>query len=229
VPDIHDLQTQSDAELAARVTVEIRLRAVAAVGDGAPVVDVAEQFGVTRQTVTAWRRRYEANGLDELRDRSRRPHSSPHRIPPAVEALICELRREHRRWGARRIAFELRRVGQQNPPSRSTVHRALAQRTGQPAGAAAHAGCTSDRRGKCRCIFVKRPGSDGDSRYLMPTSSSRSVLDSIERVLELHGRDVAEVAVEPLRVVPVRPPKGRELEVLDRLPLARSGGPRTAL
>lgn len=119
------MQTESDAELAARVTVEIRLRAVAAVKDGAAVVDVAEQFGVTRQTVTAWRRRYEANGLDGLRDRSRRPHSSPHRIPAAVEALICELRREHRRWGARRIAFELRRVGQQNPPSRSTVHRVL--------------------------------------------------------------------------------------------------------
>ncbi|MGQ3200585.1 IS481 family transposase, partial [Microbacterium aurantiacum] len=119
------MPTESDAELAARVTVEIRLRAVTAVGDGAAVVDVAEQFGVTRQTVTAWRRRYEAHGLDGLRDRSRKPHSSPHRIPAGVEALICELRREHRRWGARRIAFELRRVGQQNPPSRSTVHRVL--------------------------------------------------------------------------------------------------------
>ena len=125
MPDRHDLPTESDGELAARVTVEIRLRAVAAVKDGAAVVDVAEQFGVTRQTVTAWRRRYEADGLDGLRDGSRRPHSSPHRIPAAVEALICELRREHRRWGARRIAFELRRVGQQNPPSRSTVHRVL--------------------------------------------------------------------------------------------------------
>lgn len=125
VPDRHDVPAESDAELAARVTVEIRLRAVAAVRDGAAVVDVAEQFGVTRQTVTAWRRRYEADGLEGLRDRSRRPHSSPHRIPAAVEALICELRREHRRWGARRIAFELRRVGQQNPPSRSTVHRVL--------------------------------------------------------------------------------------------------------
>jgi len=121
----HDLAKESDAALAARVAVEIRLRAVSAVRDGAAVVDVAEQFGVTRQTVTAWRHRYEAGGLDGLRERSRRPHSSPHRIPTAVEALICELRREHRRWGARRIAFELRRVGQQNPPSRSTVHRVL--------------------------------------------------------------------------------------------------------
>jgi transposase-like protein len=120
VPHRHDVPTESDAELAARVTVEIRLRAVAAVRDGAAVVDVAEQFGVTRQTVTAWRRRCEVNGLEGLRDRSRRPHSSPHRISAEMEALICELRREHRRWGARRIAFELRRLGQQDPPSRST-------------------------------------------------------------------------------------------------------------
>ncbi|WP_372474398.1 helix-turn-helix domain-containing protein, partial [Rhodococcus rhodochrous] len=55
---------------------------------------------MSRQTVTAWRKRYEASGVDGLSDRSRRPHSSPTRIDPAVEALICEMRRQHRRWGA---------------------------------------------------------------------------------------------------------------------------------
>lgn len=49
-------------------------------------------------------------------------------------------------------------------------------------------------------------------------------LDSIERVLELHGWDVPEVAVETLGVVPVHPPEGRELGVLDRLPRAGAGG-----
>ena len=43
-------------------------------------------------------------------------------------------------------------------------------------------------------------------------------LDSVERVLELGGRDVAEVAVEALRVVLVHPSEGRELEVLNGLP-----------
>lgn len=121
----HDKSVESDDELAARVTVEIRMRAIAAVRDGAAVTDIAEQYGVTRQTVTAWRRRYESGGVDALRDRSRRPHSSPNKIAPAVEALICELRREHRRWGARRITCELGRLGQVKPPSRSTVHRVL--------------------------------------------------------------------------------------------------------
>ena len=43
-------------------------------------------------------------------------------------------------------------------------------------------------------------------------------LASIERLLELGGRDVAEVAVEALRVVLVHPSEGRELEVINGLP-----------
>ena len=40
---------------------------------------------------------------------------------------------------------------------------------------------------------------------------------SIERLPELGGRDVAEVAVKALGVVSVHPSEGRELEVFDRL------------
>ncbi len=93
--------------------------------DGAPIVDVAERFGVTRQTVTTWRNRYETAGLDGLSEISRRPHSSPRRISPDVEALICETRRHHRRRGARRIAYELHREIGDRAPSRSTIHRVL--------------------------------------------------------------------------------------------------------
>ena len=105
---------------------EVRLRAVSEVIDGAPVGEVAERFGVSRQTVTAWRKRYEAGGLGGLADRSRRPHFSPGRISADVEALICEMRRHHRRWGARRISYELGiELGRRGTPSRSTVHRVL--------------------------------------------------------------------------------------------------------
>ncbi|WP_193045861.1 IS481 family transposase [Mycolicibacterium baixiangningiae] len=117
--------SESDSDVAARVTVEIRLRAVTEVNDGAPVGEVAERYGVTRQTATAWRKRYEGGGLDALADQSRRPHSSPGRISPDVEALICEMRRHHRRWGARRIAYELKLEIGEEAPSRSTTHRVL--------------------------------------------------------------------------------------------------------
>jgi len=42
-----------------------------------------------------------------------------------VEALVCEMRRTHPRWGARRITFELGQSGVASPPSRATVHRIL--------------------------------------------------------------------------------------------------------
>ncbi|NYJ19528.1 transposase InsO family protein [Leifsonia psychrotolerans] len=116
---------ESVAEIAARVSVEIKFRAVTAVREGSRIVDVAEQFGVSRQTVTAWKKRYDADGLAGLAAASRRPHSSPNRIAPEVEAWICEMRREHRRWGARRIAYELKLQIADRGPSRSTVHRVL--------------------------------------------------------------------------------------------------------
>ncbi|ORI13649.1 IS481 family transposase [Rhodococcus sp. 1168] len=111
--------------MARRVTVPIRFRAITEVHNGSSVSDVAERFGVTRQTITAWRKRYESSGLDGLVDSSRRPHSSPLRIHADVEALICEMRRHHRRWGARRICFELAAELGQSSPSRTTVHRVL--------------------------------------------------------------------------------------------------------
>lgn len=77
--------------------VEHRYRAVLEVLDGAPVVEVALRFGVSRQTVHAWRNRYQDQGVEGLRERSRRPRTSPSRLPADVEALICELRQHHPR------------------------------------------------------------------------------------------------------------------------------------
>jgi transposase InsO family protein len=38
---------------------------------------------------------------------------------------VCELRRAHPRWGARRIAYEMAQRGAAGAPSRATVHRVL--------------------------------------------------------------------------------------------------------
>ena len=62
-----------------------------------------------------------------LVDRSRRPLTSPNRLCADVETQICELRREHPRWGARRISHELGLRGLEAPPSRATVHRVMAR------------------------------------------------------------------------------------------------------
>ncbi|MEV7347278.1 IS481 family transposase [Streptomyces sp. NPDC093544] len=106
--------------------VEQRYRAVLAVLAGATVTEIAAQLGVSRQTVSGWKSRYEASGLAGLADRSRRPASCPHQASAEVEAAVCELRREHPRWGPRRIAHVLERSGAVEPvPSRMTVYRIL--------------------------------------------------------------------------------------------------------
>lgn len=105
---------------------EQRYQAVLAViSDGRTVSEVAAQWGVSRQSVHAWLVRYEAEGLAGLSDRSHRPRSSPLQMPAEVEALVLELRRQHRGWGPRRLVFELGRRGVGSVPSESGVYGAL--------------------------------------------------------------------------------------------------------
>jgi transposase InsO family protein len=72
-----------------------------------------------------WLARYEGDGLEGLKNRSHRPAQSPHQMPPAVEAMVLEMRRSHPYWGARRIAFELARKRVEAAPSESAVYRCL--------------------------------------------------------------------------------------------------------
>jgi transposase len=107
--------------------VEQRYRAVLEVLDGIPVTEVAERFGVARQTVHRWVARYRDGGIDGLADRSHAPKAHPWRVSAEVEAVICDLRGSHRRWGPRRLVFELGKRGYPGI-SRSTVYRVLVRR-----------------------------------------------------------------------------------------------------
>jgi hypothetical protein len=82
---------------------EQRYRAVLEVLDeGASVTDVARRYGVARQTVHAWLRRYASDGgLAGLVDRSSRPETCPHQMSATIEALVLVLRRAHPGWGRR--------------------------------------------------------------------------------------------------------------------------------
>ena len=89
--------------------VEQRLDAVRAVLDGADVVEVAARAGVHRATLHRWVARYLAGQLGGLSDRSHRPHGSPRQVAQMVEVAVAEMRREHPRWGSRRIRLEMLR------------------------------------------------------------------------------------------------------------------------
>ena len=105
--------------------VEQRYRAVLEVKAGVPVTEAAARAGVSRQSVHAWVRRYEQGGLGALADRSRRPESCPHQVSAGIEAAVCEMRREHPKWGPLRLAHELARAGVVPAPSRMSVYRVL--------------------------------------------------------------------------------------------------------
>ncbi len=104
--------------------IEQRYRAVLEVMAGVAVTEVAECYGVSRQTVHRWLARYQWEGPSGLADRSHRPRDHPWRLSADVEARICELRRWHRNWGPRRLVFEMDRRGY-GRVSRSTVYRTL--------------------------------------------------------------------------------------------------------
>jgi transposase InsO family protein len=106
--------------------VEQRYRAVLEVlEEGVSVTEVARRYGVARQTVHTWLRRYAADGLGGLADRPSKPASCPHQMPAPVEARIVTMRREHPGWGPSRIRWELERAGVVPLPGRSAVYRAL--------------------------------------------------------------------------------------------------------
>jgi transposase len=119
--------------------VEQRYRAVLEVLSGIPVIEVAERYGVVRQTVHRWVSRYQAEGIAGLADRSHAPKRHPWQASAQVEALICELRRAHRRW-ARAVATLIRTVA---CPVPSTPGTACAAHAGEPPG---HRSCPS----RCR-------------------------------------------------------------------------------
>jgi len=65
----------------------------------------ARRFSITAKTVAKWVKRFKAEGVDGLRDRSSRPRSLPRQTPPTTCAAIDALRRQ--RHTGKQIAAEV--------------------------------------------------------------------------------------------------------------------------
>lgn len=86
---------------------EERFRMVQDLDRGYTVSEVSRLYGVTRTTVSVWRDRYRAEGLEGLRDRSRAPLNHPNQIGEEIEELVLAERRLHPSWGAPKIRARL--------------------------------------------------------------------------------------------------------------------------
>jgi transposase InsO family protein len=78
-------------------------------------------YGISSATAYKWLHRFRSAGASGLADRSRRPHHSPSRSAPAIEAAITELRGQHPAWGGRKLRQRLLTLNHQAVPSASTV------------------------------------------------------------------------------------------------------------
>lgn len=67
------------------------------------MTEICARFGISRQNGYKWLARYDAGGLEGLRDRSRAPNSCPHRMEPSIEALLLAARDAHPTWGPRKL------------------------------------------------------------------------------------------------------------------------------
>jgi putative transposase len=74
------------------------------------VAQLCRQSRISLKTGFKWLRRFQTAGGPGLRNRSRRPHSSPQRTPVRWLTAIRILRRKHSRWGGRKIYARLRQA-----------------------------------------------------------------------------------------------------------------------
>jgi hypothetical protein len=88
--------------------------------------ELCERYGVSRKTGYKWLKRYEAGGVEALRERSRAPHHCPHKTDPEVENEIVEFRRKHPHWGPVTLRLSLQRDRPEVPwPAVSTFGEIL--------------------------------------------------------------------------------------------------------
>jgi len=113
------------------VAMDVRMAAGLAQG----VDDVAafcRAQGISRQSYYKWKKRFETEGLDGLRDRSRRPNTVPLATPAEVEDAVVRARKELAEDGEFNgpfsIADRLAAHGIEPVPSRATIARILARR-----------------------------------------------------------------------------------------------------
>ena len=113
---------------------ELRCQAMKWLGEGVGPGEVAERCGRSRQWVYTWRERFETEGDDGLRDRSRRPRSSPtaldRRVAQRVLAIRADLEADPQAGvSGLEILSVLEREGFESLPSVRSIERIL-QRAG---------------------------------------------------------------------------------------------------
>jgi len=73
------------------------------------VTELCELYGISRKTGYKWLGRFLEEGQPGLADRSRAPHSCPHKTPDRLVELLIEARNHHPSWGPGKILAPLQK------------------------------------------------------------------------------------------------------------------------
>jgi putative transposase len=73
------------------------------------MTELCPRFNLSRNTGDTWLRRDSQEGFSGPQEKRRAPRSCPHRIAPAVAAVLLEATPLHPRWGPRKILSSLAR------------------------------------------------------------------------------------------------------------------------
>lgn len=67
------------------------------------MAQLCRRFNISRKTGYKWLNRYRSEGIKGLENRSRQPHHSPNKTPPAIAQAVVDARHQHPGWGGRKL------------------------------------------------------------------------------------------------------------------------------
>src|SRR6266550_4159434 len=104
---------------------EQRIRFVIRASSGQEeMAGLCREFGISRTTGYYWLKRFgEVERIEQMGERSRRPHHSPRQTEAAIEQRVVEERQRRPDWGARKLRVLLQREGIEKPAG--TIDRIL--------------------------------------------------------------------------------------------------------
>jgi transposase len=90
--------------------------------DGEKLVDLCQEYGISRKTGQKYKARFEAQGVAGLYDQPRAPKVIPHKTPQELVDVIVEERKRRPSWGPKKLKEVLEeRLGRDLPAASTSV------------------------------------------------------------------------------------------------------------
>jgi transposase InsO family protein len=89
------------------------------------ITELCYRYQISRKTGYKWLKRYQEQGFEGLKEKSRRPQNSPNKTKEEMVQEIIRLREKHPVWGGRKIKAVLERKGMLAIPMASAISKIL--------------------------------------------------------------------------------------------------------